>query len=108
MPPVWARTRGYDALQASLMVAAGESYAAIGDARAIKALDDAKRAIARSDLRVADVGARLNYAVALVSFQQGNAVSGSAALDDALRFQKNASPRAAANCLGRQSVRQAA
>jgi hypothetical protein len=89
----WARTRGFDALQASLAVAAGESYAAIGDARAVNMLDDARRLILRSDMRLADIGARLNYATALVSFQQGSAAAGTSALSDALRFQAGASPR---------------
>ncbi len=89
----WARSRGFDALQASLLVTAAESYAAVGDVRAVKAADEAKRALNRSDMRVADVGARLNYALALIGFQQGNAAAGTSALDEALLFQKKASPR---------------
>lgn len=90
----WARSRGFDALQASLLVAASESYAYAGEnGQAGKLLDEARRAMARSDMRGGEVGARFQFTSALVNFQSGQTGAGSKALDDALRHQKQASHR---------------
>ncbi|MCA9270322.1 MAG: CHAT domain-containing protein, partial [Planctomycetales bacterium] len=90
----WASREGYSATEANLAVRAAESYLAAGDpARAVKMLDQARRGMARSEMRAADVGARFEYMSAQLAFNQGASGGAMKSLDDALRFQKKASPR---------------
>ena len=88
----WAKREGFDALEAWLYVLGAESYAAIGDARSAgKMLDEARRALARSEAQAGDLGARYKYQLALAGFQQGNSATGTKSLNEALRYQQKAS-----------------
>lgn len=88
----WAKREGFDALETWLYILGAENFAAVGDSRSAgKMLEEARRALARSEARGGNLGARYSYQLALAGFQQGNAATGTKNLDDALRYQQKAS-----------------
>ena len=90
----WAKREGFDNLETWLYVLAAESFTSVGDANnADKMLDQARRALARSEARSGNLGARYNYQLALAGFQNGNAATATKSLDDALRYQQGGSLR---------------
>lgn len=85
----WARKERLRPLQASLLVMTAENSCMLGQPKpAEEALNQARSAMARSDLPASRLGARLNYTLALSQYQQGNASGGDAALSAAMDFQK--------------------
>ncbi len=89
----WAR-RESRYLEAVLLTLAAENFSAIGDNRAASvALDQAGRSMNRREMSGGAVGARWQFASALVQFQAGNVSGGTAAFNNALAYQRNSSLR---------------
>ena len=90
----WARSQRYTQLEASLYVAAAENFAHIGDLQpAGGMLNNASRELRRTDMASGLTGARYQYQVALLNYQNGNAAAGDAALADLMAFQAKGSQR---------------
>ncbi|WP_186767828.1 tetratricopeptide repeat protein [Blastopirellula retiformator] len=90
----WRNFGKYDVLKASVMIALAEHYSSNGDVvKAGAALNEARRAMTRNDISKGRLGARYAYQLALMEYQRGNLIAGSAALRDAVAIQRNASPR---------------
>ena len=91
----WARAQGYRKLQASLLAAAAENMAVLGQTgEAANLLSAARGVVARSDIMASQCGARLNHATAMVSYQSpgGSGVgAGDQAIESALAFMRSGS-----------------
>lgn len=90
----WRSFGKYNVLKASVMIALAEHYSCAGDAnKAGAALNEARRAMNRTGMTTGRIGARYAYQLALMEFQRGNMIAGSAALSDAVKIERIASPR---------------
>jgi len=88
----WAKTNGSAALQASLWLSLAENAADLGNTSAAgDALTQAQRIISRSEMAGGRIGARFQYASALVSYQKGNSNAGDAAFVAAMSNQRDSS-----------------
>lgn len=88
----WARVKGYRQLQTSLLLLAAENLSARGEAQAAaSALDEARAAMARSDLAASLQGTRHSFLTALAMYQLAKTDKADAALAAALTAQKSAS-----------------
>jgi tetratricopeptide (TPR) repeat protein len=88
----WSRREGLYQLQTTLLLLAAENYVALGKSQeASRAVADAKRAIGRRSMLFGRTGARLNYAMASVSYQDRRLGDGDAALGSAMSFMQNGS-----------------
>ncbi len=85
----WANRRGRE-LYASLVILAAESAALVKETgQATTLLGQAKTKIAKTDMALTELGARLAYITALTSYQRGNVAAGDEALSVAVKIQKN-------------------
>ncbi|MCC9609329.1 tetratricopeptide repeat protein [Blastopirellula sp. JC732] len=90
----WRNFGKYNVLKASVMIALAEHYSCAGDpVKAGAALNEARRSMTRNDMSTSRIGARYAYQLALMEYQRGNMIAGSAALNDAVKIQRVASPR---------------
>jgi tetratricopeptide (TPR) repeat protein len=90
----WAKRHDFHALQASLLILAAENFVRIGDTRsATTLLREANRVIARRDMRVGRIAARLQYQLAVTQFASQNGSKGNVALQAALTLQQQSSLR---------------
>ena len=90
----WARRKNLNALSASLLLSASENLIYHGDAdRAEAILRDARSVIGRRQMQDGCIGARYQYQLALVQFEQGRLAEGDAALHTAMAFQRKSSLR---------------
>ena len=90
----WAKSQRYTQLEASLAITAAENFAHIGDLkRAAGLLNDATRNLRRSDMATGLTGARFQYQLALLNYQNGNAAVGDTALAALMAFQTKGSQR---------------
>jgi hypothetical protein len=88
----WARKMGF--VQTSILASLADSAISAGDlATATAAIAEANKAMLRTDMPRAAVGARLNYQAARLNLQAGNARAGAQNLTAALAFQKASSKR---------------
>lgn len=89
----WAQ-RESDFLQTSLVVSAAEVAATANEtATAVTLLDQARRTMARADMRAGIVGARYQYVLALASYGAGNVKAGDSAFAALMAYQRNSSLR---------------
>ena len=89
----WAR-RESGFLEASLLVSAAEIAATASETTAALALiDQARRAMIRSDMSSGAVGARFQYVLALANYEAGNLKAGDAAFSALMKYQRNSSFR---------------
>ena len=89
----WASRRSRP-LNASLLLLATENSLAHGEtAAAASLLKEAHRAIGSSDMRQGQLGARYQFQAARVYFQQGKLEAGTAALSQAMGYQRRSSKR---------------
>jgi CHAT domain-containing protein len=88
----WAKGKNLRQLQASLLLCAAESYAALGETRQAGAmLDEARVVIGRRRMGSGAIGARLSYLTALVAFQQNRVPDGNRALASAMAYMQHGS-----------------
>ena len=89
----WAR-RESDLLETSLVVSAAEVAATANEtAAAITLLEQARRSMARSDMRSGTIGARYQYVFALANYETGNVKAGDAAFAALMAYQRKSSLR---------------
>ena len=90
----WARSNRYRQLQCSLMLAAAENYAVLGQAKQATALlEEASTILARRDMAAGRMGARHTFLTALVLFQEGNIAGGDEALAATMGYMRHGSHR---------------
>ena len=90
----WARRQSFHALSASLLILASEGLVYRDQARqASSVLGDASRQMARRQMHDGRIGARYQYQLALVNFEQGKTKQGEAALNAAMLHQQKSSLR---------------
>jgi tetratricopeptide (TPR) repeat protein len=90
----WAKSKGLRQLQASLLLCAAESYAAIGETRqAAAAIDEARIVVGNRKMGSGLIGARLSYLTAQVAFQQRRNQEGNKALEAAMGYMEHGSLR---------------
>ncbi|NUQ62888.1 MAG: CHAT domain-containing protein [Pirellulales bacterium] len=88
----WARVKNARQLQASLSLCAGENHLALGKAReASAALEETRGVMGRRTMGGGRIGARLNYLLATVFFQQRNVAAGGEALHAAMAYMQRGS-----------------
>ncbi|MCA9120576.1 MAG: CHAT domain-containing protein [Planctomycetales bacterium] len=89
----WAR-RESDLLETSLVVSAAEIAATANEtATAVTLLEQARRTMARADMRNGTIGARYQYVLALTSYEAGNVKAGDAAFAALMAYQRKSSLR---------------
>ncbi|MCA9141535.1 MAG: CHAT domain-containing protein [Planctomycetales bacterium] len=89
----WAR-RESDLLETSLVVSAAEVAATANEtATAVTLLEQARRTMARADMRGGTIGARYQYVLALASYTAGNVKAGDAAFAALMAYQRKSSLR---------------
>ncbi|MBC8351853.1 MAG: CHAT domain-containing protein [Planctomycetes bacterium] len=89
----WAR-RESDFLETSLVVSAAEVAATVNEtATAMTLLEQARRSMARADMRLGTIGARYQYVLALASYEAGNVKAGDTAFADLMAYQRKSSSR---------------
>ncbi|MDA1052751.1 MAG: hypothetical protein O3C40_20040 [Planctomycetota bacterium] len=89
----WAR-RESDFLETSLIVSAAEAAATANEpATAVTLLDQARRTMARADMRGGAVGARYQYVLALANYEAGNVTAGDSAFAALMVYQRKSSLR---------------
>ncbi len=89
----WSRN-GHRIVEASLLLSAAENYAAINDPNRARAhLDRMTQVLRRRECSKGELGARYQFVSAQTSFLTGDAKRGTAALADALAYQRRASRR---------------
>jgi len=89
----WTASR-HKQLRASLALSAAENYALLGDVKRAKLMlqREAVRAIGRrvpGEMGTGDIGGRLDYVTALVSYMGGNIKNGDAALANAIFYMQS-------------------
>ena len=90
----WAQRSQVPVLEASVALSAAENYAAIGDAvHGSAMLELAAASMRRRECSQGELGARFQYVSAHVAYWQGDAKRGTAALADALQYQKKGGSR---------------
>ncbi|UUO05279.1 CHAT domain-containing protein [Blastopirellula sp. J2-11] len=90
----WRNFGKFNVLKATVLIALAEHYSCAGDVnKAGAALNEARRAMNRTGMMTGRIGARYAYQLALMEFQRGNMIAGSASLNDAVRIQRVASLR---------------
>lgn len=90
----WANSQNLRQLKASLLVLTAENLAQVGEnERAGVALTQARATMARRNMLLGRLGARLNFITALVNYQKGLGPPGDAALAAALTYQQQGSHR---------------
>lgn len=88
----WAKVKGYDQIQASLLVSSAENLAVQRQsAEAVALLKQAQLEMLRKSMREGHVGARLTYIRATVSFQQEAIAEGDALLGTAMIYMRRGS-----------------
>lgn len=91
---VWANSHNLRQLKASLLVLTAENLAQLGETdRAGVALTQARATMARRNMLLGRLGARLNFITALVNYQKGLGQPGDVALAAALTYQQVGSQR---------------
>jgi len=89
----WAQRKS-DFLETSLVVSAAEIAATANEtATAVTLLDQARRTMARADMRVGAVGARYQYVLALANYEKGNVKAGDSAFAALMAYQRKSSLR---------------
>lgn len=89
----WSR-RESELLESSLVVSAAEVAATVNEtSTAATLLEQARRSMARSDMRNGMIGARHQYVVALTSYALGNVKAGESAFTALMAYQRNSSQR---------------
>ena len=89
----WAR-RDSNWLEVSALTAAAQNAAELNQTQsALTLLDQARRRAGRGEMVAGAVGARMNYTVALVNYQNGDAKLGDVAFANLLNYQRKASLR---------------
>ncbi|MEX1041437.1 MAG: CHAT domain-containing protein [Pirellulaceae bacterium] len=90
----WRELRRHDALRVSVLTSIAEYNVYLGDAaKASVALDEARRGMLRRSMATGRIGARHAYVAAMAAYNRGNLLAGSAALSDAVKFNRVASHR---------------
>lgn len=90
----WAKRNKSDLLETSLVVSAAEIAATANEtATAVTLLDQARRTMARSDMRAGTIGARYQYVLALASYEAGNVKAGDSAFAALMVYQRKSSQR---------------
>ena len=90
---LWSK-RESNFVQASLLVASAEVAATANQTpAALTLLEQARRAMVRSDMRNGNVGARFQYVVALANYAAGNLKFGDAAFASLMSYQRKGSQR---------------
>ena len=88
----WAKVEGYDQIRASLLISSAEDLAARGQTtQAVAVLKEAQREMLRKSMREGQVGARLTYLRATLSFQQKNIGEGDAMLGSVMTYMRRGS-----------------
>jgi CHAT domain-containing protein len=88
----WAKVKGHEQIQASLLVSSAENLAARGQTtEAVAMLKQAQLKMLRKSMRDGHVGARLTYLRATVSFQQKAIAEGDALLGTAMTYMRRGS-----------------
>ncbi|HEX4149952.1 MAG TPA: tetratricopeptide repeat protein, partial [Pirellulales bacterium] len=88
----WARRQDSRQLMVSLMIMLAENACVTGQTQtALNWINDARLLVARDDIAISRLGARLNYVNALALFQQGHLTAGNTALALAMNFQRTGS-----------------
>lgn len=89
----WAR-RDSNWLEVSATTAAAQNAAEVNQTEAaLRLIEQARRRAGRSEMVAGAVGARMNYTLALVSYQNGDGKLGDVAFGNLLNFQRKASLR---------------
>ncbi|MFW6169700.1 MAG: CHAT domain-containing protein [Planctomycetota bacterium] len=90
----WARNERQTIVEASLLLSAAENAAALNaPARARPYLERAGQVMRRRECLNGELGGRLQFLKAQISFQAGDSQQGSTALSNALAFERKASRR---------------
>lgn len=90
----WSRRQNFHTLSTSLLVQASEGLVYRNQMQqAGNVLADATRQIARRQMHNGRIGARYQYQLALMNFEQGNTKQGKAALNTAMLYQQKSSLR---------------
>ena len=90
----WAKTNRYGQLHCSLLLAAAENYAVLGQTKqAAGMLEEAGAVLSRRDMAAGHIGARHSFLTALVLFQQGNIGGGDRAAAAAMDYMRHGSHR---------------
>ncbi len=88
----WAKVNRLRQLRAALLLCAAENYAVLGESRqAATMLDEARATIARRQMGIGWIGARLSYLNALVAYQQKRTAEGNASLAAAMGYMRHGS-----------------
>jgi CHAT domain-containing protein len=88
----WAKANRLRQLEASLLVLAAENSVVLGQtAEAAKRVEEARVAIGRRKMAAGRMGARENFAAAMVFFQQKKIAEGEAALTAAMNYMRQGS-----------------
>jgi len=89
---IWAKTKRYRQLQASLLLGAAECQLAGGDGQAAGSLlEDAHLVVGRRTMGDGAIGARYHYLLATLLFQQRESVRGYQELELAMAYMRRAS-----------------
>jgi len=90
----WAKKKGTRSAMVTLLTCAAEHQSIFGDPQGALALvNQARTAMGRAEMQNGEVGARLNFETARVSFQTGNLKAGDVAAASALAWYKLGSRR---------------
>lgn len=88
----WAKASNYRQMQVSMLLLAAEDMAALGQTkRAQSLLADARAAAFNRSMLRGRIGARLQYLLAVTSYQAGQFADGDTAISNLLSFQQNGS-----------------
>ncbi len=88
----WARLKNWRQLEASLLLSSAENHLVLGRVReAASALEESRGVIGRRTMGAGRTGARLNYLLATVLFQQRNISAGGEALAKAVAYMRHGS-----------------
>lgn len=90
----WLRSRRFRRVNASLLLSSAELAAYSGNANvAARRLNEARSAMARTDLLRSDIGVRFNYLSAVVNFSNRKDKAAAAAIKNVLAYQQTGSKR---------------
>ena len=90
----WAKQKKYEEMYTSLLAKTAEAYAVGGNLKlASSTLSLVRRAIGRSDMAKARIGAEINYVGSVIAYMQGDVKDGYQSLQAAIEFERKGSVR---------------
>jgi hypothetical protein len=90
----WAKRNNLEQMYAALLLRKAEGYAIAGELKAaVSTLDLVRRAIGRTDMVKARIGAEMNYVATVIAYMQGNTKAAAESLKAAIDFQRFGSLR---------------